>query len=527
MFGTFLDVTEQKRTVKALQRSEATFNGLFRAAPIGIGLVTNRVLRFVNRTMCEMTGYGSEELVGRSARQLYASDEEFDRVGREKYEEIAEFGTGSVETQWVRKDGTVIYLLLSSSPIQHGDLSAGVIFTAMDISDRKRAEGALRESEARLRQAVKMEAVGQLAGGLAHDFNNLLMAITSYTDLLETRLGPDHEFNRYTDGIRQTVDRATGLVRKILAFGRKQMLQPRVIKMNTVVHDMEGILRRTIPENIRLETSFTSPLPSVRADPNQIEQVIINLAINARDALPAGGTLKISTRNDEVLEPVPKVLPGLKSGSYVVLSVTDDGEGMNSDTLSRIFEPFFTTKSPGQGTGLGLAQVWGIVKQSDGYIYVDSEPGTGTSFDIYLPVVDEEVAVPIVPNRTPPSIGGRETILIVEDDRDVRSAIREGLLGFGYRVLEAADGDDALRVAREFESRIHGLISDMVMPGIAVEDLVERLTEDEPNLRVVYITGYSVSAMEVGKPPAPTSALLQKPFSLHELATTLRRVLDE
>jgi PAS domain S-box-containing protein len=347
MFGTFLDVTEQKRTLKALQRSEATFNGLFRAAPIGIGLVTDRVCRFVNRTMCEMTGYGSEELVGRNARLLYASDEEFERVGREKYKEIAEFGTGSVETQWVRKDGAVIDLLLSSSPIQQNDLSAGVIFTAMDISDRKQAEGALRESEARLRQAVKMEAVGQLAGGLAHDFNNLLMAITSYTDLLETKLGPGHEFDRFTDGIRQTVDRATGLVRKILAFGRKQMLQPRVINLNTVVHDMEGMLRRTIPERVRLETSFTSPLRSVRADPNQIEQVIVNLAINARDAMPAGGVLGISTANEEIPEPDAEALPGLKPGSYVVLSVNDNGGGMSDDTMSHIFEPFFTTKGPG------------------------------------------------------------------------------------------------------------------------------------------------------------------------------------
>jgi CheY-like chemotaxis protein len=290
---------------------------------------------------------------------------------------------------------------------------------------------------------------------------------------------------------------------------------------------MEGILRRTIPENIRLETSFTSPLRSVRADPNQIEQVIINLAINARDAMPAGGTLKISTSMEDLPEPDAEVRPGLKPGSYVVLSVADDGEGMSNDTLSHIFEPFFTTKSPGQGTGLGLAQVWGIVKQSDGYIYVDSEVGVGTAFRIYLPMVEEEVGSLVAPAPKPASVGGRETILVVEDDNDVREAIREGLIGFGYRVLDARDGNEAIDVARGFSSRIHALVTDMVMPGIAVEDLVEHLTDHEPTLRVIYITGYSVAAQGVGEPPAPTSALLQKPFSLHDLATTLRRVLDE
>jgi len=527
MFGTFLDVTEQKRTLKALKRSEATFNGLFRAAPIGIGLVTDRIFRFVNRTMCEMTGYGSEELVGRSARILYDSDEEYERVGRVKYDEIAEHGTGSVETRFVRKGGGSVDVLLSSSPIHPDNLSSGVIFTAMDISDRKRAETALRESEARLRQAVKMEAVGQLAGGLAHDFNNLLMAITSYTDLLDARLGPDHEFARYTQGILQTVDRATGLVKKILAFGRKQMLQPRVIKLNTVVHDMEGMLRRTIPENIRLETSFTSPLPSVHADPNQIEQVIVNLAINARDAMRGSGTLKISTAAEEHLEPDAQVHPGLRPGEYVVLSVADDGSGMDGDTQSRIFEPFFTTKNPGQGTGLGLAQVWGIVKQSDGFIYVDSQLGVGTTFRVFLPAVDELDSMPPAHEAKLSTIGGSETVLVAEDDSDVRAAITEGLTGFGYRVLEATDGDNAVEVAREHSGRIHALVTDMVMPGMAVEDLVEGLTDDEPLLRVVYITGYSVAALEVGEPPGSAAALLQKPFSLHELATTLRRVLDE
>jgi PAS domain S-box-containing protein len=644
MFGTFLDITDQKNTLKALRRSEATFNGLFRAAPIGIGLVTNRVLRFVNRGLCEMSGYSSEELIGKSARILYESDEEFERVGRVKTEAFAERGTGSVEARCRHKDGTSVDVLVSSAPIQRDDLSAGVIFTAMDISDRKRAERALQESEERyrllfernlagvwrstldghvlecnaamarilgyrspeeaiqestlerhadvedgrrftsllselgslvnyefdakkrdgtpvslllnaslvpsdsaegtvvegtayditehktteqqLRQALKMEAVGQLAGGIAHDFNNLLMAVTSYTDLLEVRLGPNHSFDRYTDGIRETVDRATGLVRKILAFGRKQMLQPKVVNLNTVVDEMERMLRRTIPENIRLETCFEPRLHSVKADPSQIEQVIVNLAINARDAMPAGGSLTISTENVEVSEEMAEVFPGLTPDSYVVLSVADVGKGMSEETVSHIFEPFFTTKSPGQGTGLGLAQVWGIVKQSEGYIYVDSDPGVGTTFRIYLPTVDDVDPAPSESQTRSPTVGGTETVLVAEDDNDVRSAIREGLVGLGYEVFEATDGDHALQIAAERDGHINALVTDMVMPGIAVDDLVDRLTKNHPALRVVYITGYSVSALEIGDLEGPTSALLQKPFSLHDLAATLRRLLD-
>jgi PAS domain S-box-containing protein len=644
MFGSFMDVTEQKATVEALRRSEATFNSLFRAAPIGIGLVTDRVLRFVNRQVCEMTGYLAEELIGQSARVLYENDEEFERVGKVKYDEIEERGAGSVETRFVRKDGSALDVLLSSSPVKPRDLSEGVIFTAMDITDRTRTEQALRDSEERyrllfernlagvfrtsidgrliecneafarifgyrspgqairesklethiepsfgerfnadllelgrlinyefeaktrdgspvslllnaslvpgddgtghliegtayditahrateqqLRQALKMEAVGQLAGGIAHDFNNLLMAITSYTDLLEDRLGPDHAFERYTDGIRDTIDRASGLVRKILAFGRKQMLQPTILNLNTVVEDMEQMLARTIPENIRLTTDFEPDLNTVQADRSQVEQVIVNLAINSRDAMPTGGSLSISTRNLSFEEDELEGFPGLRPGSYAELEVSDTGKGMSRETMSHIFEPFFTTKSPGQGTGLGLAQVWGIVKQSGGYIYVDSDRGRGTSFRIYLPTVEASEEAIITPPEKLPSVGGRETILLAEDDDDVRSAIAEGLSSLGYTVLEASDGDHALEVASGHANRIHALITDMVMPGIGVDDMVDRASTDHPGLRVLYITGYSIAAIDTGSRDSGDSAMLQKPFSLHDLAVTLRRLLD-
>jgi PAS domain S-box-containing protein len=632
MFGSFLDISEQKKTLKALSRSEATFNSLFRAAPIGIGLVTDRVLRFVNRQLCETTGYTSDELIGQSARMLYENDEEFERVGKVKYEEIEERGTGAVETRCVRKDGSVVDVLVSSSPINPKDLSAGVIFTAIDITRRRRTEQALRDSEERyrmlfernlagvfrtrldgrllecndafarifgyrspgqairestlerhiepevgkrfnadllelgrlisyefdarmrdgspvsllvnaslvaddggqghliegtvyditshkateqqLRQALKMEAVGQLAGGIAHDFNNLCMAIHSYTELLETRLGPDHSTNHYTEGIRDTIDRASGLVRKILAFGRKQMLQPRILNLNRVVEEMGQILARTIPENIQLSTIFEPELDAVQADPSQIEQVIVNLAINARDAMPTGGRLTISTENASFESSDLEDYPGLRPGSYVQLRVADTGRGMSRQTMSHIFEPFFTTKSPGQGTGLGLAQVWGIVKQSEGYIYVDSDRGGGTTFRIYLPTVEAVDEPTITPQEKLPSIGGQETIILAEDDHDVRAAIGEGLTDLGYKVLS------------EHEGRIHALVTDMVMPGIGIDDLVDRFNADHPGLRVLYITGYSITALDSGDRENSASALLQKPFSLHELAVTLRRLLD-
>src|SRR5881296_3818073 len=390
--------------------------------------------------------------------------------------------------------------------------------------ERKRAEEALRQSEARLRQAQKMEAVGRLAGGVAHDFNNLLTVITSYSDLLLEDLGPADPKRDDVQQIRKAAEGAAALTRQLLAFSRQQVLQPKALDLKATVAGTEKLLKRLIGEDIQLTTVLARDLGVVKADPGQIEQIIINLAVNARDAMPTGGRLTIEVANVDMDETYVRGHAPAGPGRYVMLALSDTGIGMDQQTKARIFEPFFTTKAPGKGTGLGLATVYGIVKQSGGFIWVYSEPGHGTSFKIYLPRVDEPVSPAGAP--APQVVGGSETVLVVEDVAAVRAVTRQMLERQRYCVLEAANGATALSLARQHQSAIHLLVTDVVMPEVSGRELADQLVQLRPDMRVLFMSGYTDDAVVRHGILQEGIAYLQKPFTPDTLARKVRAVLD-
>jgi signal transduction histidine kinase len=433
------------------------------------------------------------------------------------------------DQEWVRREGLVAF---AGYPLVLHDRVLGVMamFARHALSEfvpkalgsvasavavgieRKRAEEALRRSEEQLRQALKMEAVGRLAGGVAHDFNNLLTVITSYSDLLLEDLAPADPKRDDVDQIRKAAEGAAALTRQLLAFSRQQVLEPKVLDLRATVTSTEKLLQRLIGADVLLTTSLVSDLGAVKADPGQLEQIIINLAVNARDAMPGGGRLTIEAANVELAEP---------AGRYVRLTLSDTGLGMDEQTRARMFEPFFTTKESGQGTGLGLATVYGIVKQAGGFIEVDSELGRGTSVTVYLPRVDEAEAVASVaaPPPTAEPRRGTETVLVVEDAAAVRLVTRQALERYGYAVLEAPNGDTALRLAAKHHGPIHLLVTDVVMPGLSGRQLAGQLSRLRPAMKVLYVSGYAGDV-------ASGVAYLQKPFPPETLARRVRDLLD-
>ena len=409
-----------------------------------------------------------------------------------------------------------------------GQIEGPLLMRAMRYAiERERTENTLRQHEEQLRQAQKMEAIGRLAGGVAHDFNNLLTAILGYSELLVMHLGETQPLRRYAEEISKTTERAASLTRQLLAFSRRQVLQPQVLDFNTVVANMEGMLRRLIGEDVELITVLQPGLGHVKADPGQMEQVIMNLAVNARDAMPLGGKLIIETAvvelDDTCLHRHAEVQPGL----YVMLAVSDTGCGMDEETRARIFEPFFTTKDLGKGTGLGLATVYGIVKQSSGYIWVYSEPAQGSTFKIYLPCVEEEAARTLAPRPAASRpLAGSETVLVVEDQAEVRLLIGEILQRYGYTVLKARNGAEALLLCERYQGLIHLLVTDVVMPQISGRELAERIMAMRPQIRVLYVSGYTNNVITYHGILTPGAVFLQKPFTPDALASKMREMLD-
>ena len=395
------------------------------------------------------------------------------------------------------------------------------------VTELRRVEAALRETEERLRQSQKLEAIGQLAGGIAHDFNNLLTAIIGYSDLTLRRLDPGDPLRRNVEEIKRAADRAASLTGQLLAFSRKQVLQPKVLDLNAVVSEMHKMLQRLIGADIALRTVLEPALGHVRADPAQLEQVVMNLVLNARDAMPQGGKLLIETANVELDEELARRYVSVRSGPHVMLAVSDTGQGMDEDTRARIFEPFFTTKERGKGTGLGLSTVYGIVKQSGGSIWVYSEVGRGTTFKIYLPQVEEatDSFLPSTASTAMPS--GTETVLLVEDDAVVRQMTRGILEMNGYQVLEAAQSSEALLVAEQQADAIQLLITDVVLPQMSGRELARQLTSLHPAARVLYMSGYTDEAIVHYGVLDEGTAFLEKPFTPEALLRKVRAVLDE
>jgi two-component system cell cycle sensor histidine kinase/response regulator CckA len=635
---------ERQRAEEAVKRSEATLKSVFRAAPIGIGLVIDRVFQWTNDTLHGMVGYSADELRGRNARMLYPSDEEYERVGREKYAEIAERGTGAVDTRFQCKDGSVIDVLLSSTPLDPTDLSAGVTFTALDITERKRVEeererllaqireqaqrmqhildtvpeGVLlldpderiilvnpvaerelvalsdartgdtlthlgdrplaelltsppqglwhkvaagdrrfqaiarpiedgpapagwvlvirdvtqqREIEKRIQQQERLAAVGQLAAGIAHDFNNIMAIVVLYTQMTARMEGLPAIVRERMETINQQTGHATQLIQQILDFSRRAVLERRPLDLGLLLNEHVKLLERTLPESIEIRLDcepdeYATPF-TVNADPTRMQQMVTNLALNARDAMPGGGELHVGLKHIEVRVGESPLLPKMEPGEWVQVTVSDTGTGIPSDVLPHIFEPFFTTRAP-LGSGLGLAQVHGIVGQHGGRIDVETQVGRGTTFTIYLPVHPLELSADALPKELPAlAIGQGETVLVVEDDANVRKALMESLELLNYRVLEATNGREALAKVEELGDEIGLVLSDVVMPGMSGVALLHALRERGLGVPVVMLTGHPLEKEMEDLRAQGLLEWLPKPPRLEDLAEVMAWALKE
>jgi two-component system, cell cycle sensor histidine kinase and response regulator CckA len=653
--GLITDITAARQAETARRESENMLTSVLAAAPLGIGLTRARVIEFANARLAEMTGYASAELVGMPARQLYVDDAEYERVGRVKYDQIAALGAGTVETRWRRKDGTHFDLLLSSARTNPDDVASPVVFTALDISERRKSAEELRLSESRfrtffvaspiaislydstgritaanpahlalfglndlraahdvglfdpqvlppavrttlaagqpasfemaadfehpqrrgpfyaertgradlgvsitpitlyatapqpgylvqvqdltvqkrlesqLRHAQKMEAVGQLAGGVAHDLNNILTAVYGSVEIVRRALEREPTTAQVHDGIEQierSSQRAAALTRQLLTFSRGQVLRIESLSINHVVTEMRKMLDRLIREDIQIDFAPAESLWSVQADVGQIEQVVMNLVVNARDAMPDGGHVRIATANVTLDGPALAQHPRATAGPYVLLSLADTGHGMDAATMQRIFEPFFTTKPRGEGTGLGLATVHGIVQQAGGHVLVDSTPKQGTTFRIYWPATPEKAPVeraPAPPVQATPR--GRETILVCEDDDAVRELTCRALQEHGYVVLAAENPRQALHHAAQHAGGVDLLLTDVVLPDMDGRQLAAELHKRQPNMRVLYVSGYTPNIIVRHGVLQEGMEFLQKPFRTNALLHRVREVL--
>jgi PAS domain S-box-containing protein len=527
MIGAMMDITDRKRAEEALRETNDTLRTLVLASPMAITLTdADEKIRIWNPAAEQLFQWAAPDVVGKPLSQVIAPGRlhEFRRLCRQVLDGQSLMGA---DLPGLRRDGTPVDLNLSMGPLRdaRGRVS-GLMALLQDVTERNLADQQRAHLEAQLRQSQKMEAVGRLAGGVAHDFNNLLTAISGYAELLQGLSKPGEQARDYADEILKSALRASSLTRQLLAFSRRQVLQPRVLDLNGVISGMEGLLRRLIGEDVDFTARLAPDLWSVRADQNQIEQVIMNLAVNARDAMPSGGKLTVETRNLRLGRDYTDSHGRVRTGPHVVLAVSDTGCGMDAEVCSHLFEPFFTTKEQGKGTGLGLATVYGIVKQSGGDIWVYSEPGRGSAFKIYLPAV-EAPADPAAPDTTRrQSLRGTETILLVEDAEVVRRLLREILVQSGYKVLLACDGEEAIRISREHAGPIDLLITDVVMPRVGGRELAAQLSSDRPDLNVLYMSGYTEEAVSNHGILDPGSAFLEKPFSPDVLARKVRSVLE-
>jgi PAS domain S-box-containing protein len=519
IFGVAHDV-QRKWAENALRLSVSRLEALLNNMPDAAWMKDDQG-RFttVNDAFARILGRSHRKIIGKTLRELVAPE----IAEKSEAEDRIVLETGKIlqvsdELVWPG-DKQIIFETIKT-PIEGGGRPSGLVGIARDITERRRLEDQLLQSQ-------KMEAIGRLAGGIAHDFNNILTSILGYCDLVLWQLDEGSAIRADVEEIERAGNRAALLTRQLLAFGRKQVIEPRVIELNDVVLDAGKMLRRLIGENIEFVTAPGADLGHVRVDPGQLEQVLINLAVNARDAMPAGGRLLIETRNVERSEAPASDAFGAELGRSVMLAVTDTGSGMDAETLRHIFEPFYTTKDRGKGTGLGLATVYGIVRQNSGTIRVHSEVGNGTRFEVYLPRVDDPVpaAAPARPAAVPP--GGSETILLVEDEEAVRALTSRALQTAGYIVLVARDAADAERISREYSGSIEILITDVIMPRISGPQLARLVFAKRPQLRVLYMSGYIDTAMAEQVGLNSEAPQLTKPFTASRLIEKVREVLDQ
>ena len=646
--AVYKDVTKRKRADEELKRSEETLRSIMKVAPIGIGVVSDRIIKWVNDKVCNLVGYSREELIGESSRIVYTDDKEFDRVGNLKYSQIKKEGSGTIETRWKRKDGKIIDILLSSTPLDETDFSKGITFTVLDISERKTFEKALLNSEKQanlakleweetfdaldtiiailnpefqimrinktgkemldlesetiigqhcysvflgfdkpckgcpglktlkdnqpntrvinyphlnksylvsssplmengklkaiiyttlditehkrleeqLIRAQKMEAVGTLAGGVAHDFNNLLQGIIGFTELLllnKDKKNPDY---KKLKDIHYTAQRGSDLTRQLLTFSRKVESKLRPINLNNHVEQVAKLLERTFPKMINVEMELSEDLWFINADPSQIEQIVINLAINSRDAIESTGEILIKTANVKIDKKFSKTSVDIKLGNYALITVSDNGCGMDELTKKQIYDPFFTTKETGKGTGLGLSSVYGIVENHKAYILCESEVNIGTTFKIFFPAIEMITQKLIESSNDSQILDGSETILIVDDDQMVLKVCQEMLKNAGYNTIKASSGEDAIKEYLKKTDEIDLVILDLNMPGMGGESCLEKLKKINRNVKVVISSGYSFKSRESTK-IIGAKAFVRKPYHFKELKKVVRFVLDE
>ena len=541
-------ISEHKKRGKNLKGPGDLENSIMSAIPHAVIGVRNRKIIFANESVESVFGWKADELIGKSTRELYRTDEDYEEIGRLFYPELQKQRTYRHEFTCRHKSGRDIPCRVSAAVIgatlQQGEIVV-VYEDITDIAAGKAAEAENAKLQTQLLHAQKMEAVGRLAAGIAHDFNNILTAIITYTYFLKLKIKKDNALNMYIDSILGSAERAAGLTRNLLAFSRKQILHPRPVNLNETIESVEKILIRVLREDIELKTLLSRARSDassaenadkrnakkgrgeiiVSADLGQLEQVIMNLVTNARDAMPGGGKLTIST---DIVEPDSEFVTtheNCKKCAYAVISVSDTGAGMDESVKERIFEPFFTTKEIGRGTGLGLAIVYGIVKQHEGYIDVFSEKGKGTEFRIYLPTIQQ--ACKDVKTENIASIKqGRETILLAEDNQEVRSSIRAILEEFGYKVIEAADGDDMIEKFRKNKDRIQLMIVDMIMPKMNGRDAYEEVKKIKPGIKAIFISGYTADFVFNKGFTEDSFDFILKPVSPILLMKKVREMLD-
>jgi PAS domain S-box-containing protein len=512
------DVTESKRMEEALRQSEQDYHGLFDSAHDALLILSpeDEIVLDVNRRACEIYGFTKSEFIGLSLESLtkdVAGNKEKIKQTLEKKE------FHSFETVQRRKDGSEIYLETNAAVVNYKGREA-ILIINRDITERKLLEDQFRQSQ-------KMEAVGRLAGGIAHDFNNLLTAIIGYSQLALRGIQADNPLLNNFEEIEKAGKRAATLTNKMLAFSRKQVIQPRVLNLNQVIADIEKMLGRLIGEDIEIAMFLSDRLWLVKADIGQFEQLLMNLVVNARDAMPQGGKLTIETNNVTLDETYARHHLNVTPGDYMMLAVSDTGIGMDAATLSHIFEPFFTTKAAGKGTGLGLSTVYGIVNQNGGHIWVYSEPGHGTTFKVYFPRVKGGVESVEQAESPADSVQGKETLMVVEDEDAVRNLVCQILRLRGYKVLEASNGVDALLLLEQQSEPIHLIITDVIMPFMSGREFADKAIHKYKDIKVLFMSGYTDEAILPHGVLNSGAAFIQKPFTTATLAQKVRDLLDE
>ena len=513
------DVTERQRAEETLRESEARYRGLVDNATFGMYWVTPAGdLLYANPALAQMLGYeSSEELLAvGQVTTLFRDPTERENI-------LAQYSKNrrvEATIEWKRKDGRVIIVRISGRHVRNPQASADCIeVIVQDITERL-------VLEKQLAQTQKFEAIGQLAGGIAHDFNNMIGAILGWADLGVEETQEGSRLRRHFEKIHQQGDRAAALTRQLLAFARRQILEPRNMDLNQSVTATLSLLERIIGSHIEIQTKLAPDLAVIRADPTQVEQVLMNLCINARDAMPGGGLLRIGTDNVEFDEKYCAVQPFAQPGNYAMLSVTDTGSGMDAAILDRIFEPFFTTKELGKGTGLGLATVLGVVRQHGGFVNVYSEPGLGTTFRVYLPVSSQSADPSAAAEDSGPVRGGSETILVAEDHDGLRELARETLSGLGYHVIVASDGEQAIWEFKVHRDRVDMLLLDVILPKLTGPEVYERISAIAPDIPVMFVTGYNADMELNNRLQQQHLPVIQKPYSSRDLARRVRETLD-